>query len=324
MRLISALAVLVVSFVLVACDDGLNHDILDSKQAVLAIVSEKLESVPGSEDGLGTGFFIDENVIITNKHVVEKAGVLKVANEKGSEFYEAEVINADSVADIAVIKIKDWEKYKKENSWRILKLAHPDDVEVTQQVYAIGHPWGLVWSVSKGIVSAVDRKPTATPKILLQVDAHVFQGNSGGPLLNERGEVLGINSLMISQNGGSYGFAAPVKLIEKVLRDFEKHDGQVRWAFLGIKLKESEVAEVTPESAAEKAGIQKDDKIIEFTTSDGTFSVKEKNLAVAMATHDPDLPVKVVLERAGERLELSIEPTWKDSETVVAETSSQP
>lgn len=322
MRIVHALAALVVSFVLVACDDGINHNILDSKKSVLAIVSEKVDSVPGSENGLGTGFFIDENVIVTNNHVVAKAGNLKVASESGEEFYDAEVVDSDPLADIAVVRIKDWEKYKKENGYRPLKFAHPDDIAVTEEIYAVGHPWGLLWSVSKGVVSAYDRKPSSLPKILIQVDAHVYQGNSGGPLLNRDGEVLGINSLMLAQNGGSYGFAAPTKLIEKVLHDFEKHEGKARWALLGVKMKGTKIEEVVPGSAAEKAGIKSGDVVRRYITSTGESDPKAVPLAVAMATHDSDLPVWLTVERGDQDLTIKVDPDWKSSEELLGQSDA--
>lgn len=320
-RIIGVMTTLVVSFVLVACGDGINHKVLDSKKSILAVISEKDENVPGTENGMGTGFFIDKNVIVTNKHVVEKAAKIKVALESSPDFYEAEIVDTDPVADIAVIRIVDWNKFEDENEYGLLEFAGPKDLTVTQPVYVVGHPWGLVWSVSKGILSAVDRKFTASPKILIQTDAHVYNGNSGGPMLNEDGKVLGINSIMLAKDGGSYGFAAPVILIEKVLRDFERYDGSVHWAFLGISLDNDKIQEVSAGSAAEAGGLKAGDVIMAFTTSDGTYSPVEKSISVAMATHDPEKPVNIVVKRGDQELILNVMPAWKDSETIMRETA---
>lgn len=318
-KILSAMAALVVSFVLVACEDGINHDILESKRSVLAIISEKDDNIAGTENGIGTGFFIADNVIITNKHVIERAGKIKVALESSPDVYEARVVYSDPIADIAVIEIIDWDAFSAENTFGHLRLADKDDLTVTEEVYAIGNPWGLAWTVSRGILSAVDRRPSATPKILLQTDANVFQGNSGGPLLNIDGEVIGVNSLMMAKDGGSYGFALPVRMLEKVLRDFVSYDGSVHWAFLGLKLGDSRIEEVTPGMPAEGAGLLAGDDIIEYTTSEGTFKAHSKNLSIAMTTHDPAQPVEIVVDRDGEELTFLVQPTWKDSETIMRE-----
>lgn len=321
-KMLSAMAALVMSFVLVACEDGINHDILESKNSVLAVISEKDDNVAGTENGIGTGFFIADNVIITNKHVVEKAAKIKVALEDSPSFYEARVVHSDPIADIAVLELEDWDKFKSENTFGHLRLANKDDLTLTEEVYAIGNPWGLAWTISKGILSAIDRRPSSSPKILLQTDAHVFQGNSGGPLLNYHGEVIGVNSLMMANEGGSYGFALPVRMLEKVLSDFETYDGSVRWAFLGLKLGDTVIEEVMPGLPAEEAGLLKDDVILEYTTSEGTFKPRAKNLSIAMTTHDSAQDVKIVVERNGEELTFLVRPIWKDSETIIRESAS--
>lgn len=318
----TVLAMIAVSFLVTACvDDGVNRIILDAKEGIVVITAEKTnaEGQPGS--GIGTGFFIGDNVIITNNHVVDGSTSIKLALEDSDEFFDADVVSSDAVSDLAVIRVRDWDKFKDDNHFRVLRLADKHDVTQTQTVYAIGHPWGLAWSVSRGIVSAVDRKPGTTPKVLIQTDAHVYNGNSGGPLLNDRGEVLGINSLMYAQEGGSYGFALPVVMIEKVLHDLEKH-GEVHWALLGVSLEDDNtVKEMTPDKPAEKSGLRVGDVILEFTTSDGTFSAIEKNLPVAVASHDPDQPVLLKIKRGEEILAVRVDPVWRTSEEILGDST---
>lgn len=307
------LASIVMSLLLVACGDigGVNHNVLDQKAGVVLIAAEK--NIEGkTAGGLGTGFFIDENTIFTNYHVVSDSTKIKVALNGTSGIYDAEIVDSDPVSDFAIIEIKDIDKFKRENNYKVLKLADPYDLQVTEDVYAIGHPWGLSWSVSKGILSAVDRKMSDAPKVLIQVDAHVYQGNSGGPLLNSHGDVIGINSLMLAQEGGSYGFALPVSMIERVMRDWREY-GKVRWSFLGIKINEDKIKEVVTGSAAAKAGIRAEDSIVEFTTSEDTYDPKTKNLAVAMAHHDSGKPVSIKIKRGDELLDFTVEPDWKTS-----------
>jgi S1-C subfamily serine protease len=309
------LASIIMTFLLVACaDSGADYDVLAQKEGVVLIFAEKRVGTDQSS-GMGTGFFIDENTILTNNHVVSDSTNIKVALNSQSEFYEAEVVKTDNVSDMAVIELKDPEKFKRENNYRVLKLAGKYDLEVTEDVYAIGHPWGLSWSVSKGILSAIDRKMSDAPKVLLQVDSNVFQGNSGGPLLNNQGLVIGINSLMLANSGGSYGFALPVSMIERVMRDWREY-GEVRWSFLGIMISGDTVKEVTAGAAADKAGLKSGDVILEFKTSEGAYSPKNKSLPVAMAHHDSGQPVFIKIKRGEELLEVKVDPDWKPSSEI--------
>lgn len=309
----AVLTAIVLSFVLVACsDDGSNKKIIAAKEGIVMIAAEKIQNGETGA-GLGTGFFIGENKILTNKHVVEDSSKILVALET-SEPYDAELVFADPVSDLAVIKIKDWDKFKAENHYRILEFANPDDFEVTQEIYTVGHPWGLTWSVSKGILTAIDRKMGPTPKILIQTDAHVYNGNSGGPMLNNDGEVMGVNSIMIANTGGSYGFALPIDMVEKVLKDFERW-GEARWSYLGMMLDNSGVIkEVNAGSPAAAGGLKVGDKILRYETSNGPQEEMEKTLPVAIATHDPEVPLKVVVQRGDEEVTLTFKAGSKRSE----------
>lgn len=319
----TALAAIFLSFVLVACNgEGVNRAVLDAKEAIVVVTADKKGPLGQDGTGLGTGFFIGDNVILTNNHVVAEAENIKVALEGSTEFFDIEVVNSDPVADLAVIRIVDWDKFKENNQYRILEFADKHDVTQTQTVYSIGHPWGMVWSISKGIISAVDRKPGKEPKVLIQTDAKVYNGNSGGPLLNEIGQVLGVNSLMYAQEGGSYGFALPVIMIEKVLKDFKKY-GQVHWSVLGVMIgNDNSVKELVAGEAAERDGVLVGDRILAFKTSDGEYDARSKSLPVAVAYHDPDEPLELTVDRAGQVLTLTIRPSQKLSSEFLEPSTS--
>jgi serine protease Do len=318
-NILSALVLFVMTAALTACgnNDGINYSVLDAKNGVLMIVSSTDPSNSQSKGGLGTGFFIGENVIITNEHVVKGAKEIIVSIENGVETYEAEIVNHDPVSDLAIIRIKDWDKFKRNNQYKVLKLSDTPVTE-TEEVYAVGNPWGILFSVSKGIVSGIEKKSDKSPKYMIQTDAHVYQGNSGGPLLDTHGEVIGVNSLMMANEGGSYGFALPVPLIKKVLSDFEKYEGVTRWPYLGIVLNINKVEKLSPGMPAEKVGIEPGDIILVFTTSEGSFDPKFKSLPVAMATHDPEKSVIVVVSRDGKELSFEIKPEWKDATSLMS------
>ena len=318
-KVLSALVFFVMTVALTACgsNDGINYSVLDSKDGVLMILSSADPNNSKTKSGLGTGFFIGENVIVTNEHVVKSASEIKVSVESGVDVYEAEIVDRDPVTDLAVIRLKNWEKFKRDNHYKILKLSDTPVTE-TEEVYAVGNPWGILFSVSKGIVSGIERKMDNSPKYMIQTDARVYQGNSGGPLLDAHGEVVGINSLMMANEGGSYGFALPVALIKKVLSDFEKYEGVTRWPYLGIILKTNKVESLSPGMPAEKAGIKPGDVIVLFTTDDGSFDPKSKSLPVTMATHDPEKPVTVVVMRDGKELSFEMKPEWKDATSLMS------
>lgn len=308
-------AMLLVMVTLTACTVKENfYHINDKKTAVVAIL-EKDKNDP-NQGGVGTGFFIDENYIITNFHVAgDVSRTIEVAMESGSKTYEAELVYGDKDTDIAVIKLKNWEEFKKDNPQvTYLKFAEVLSKN-TDTVFAIGHPWGLFYSISKGIVSAEARKsPNPFPMWWIQTDAHVFQGNSGGPLLNEAGEVIGVNSVMVSREGGSYGFAIPVQIVTKVINDLKKYK-EVRWLTLGISIEGPGVTigEVTADGAAKLAGLEKGDQIISVQT--GNSSIQNIDTAFELisylSTLDYENELDLVVKRNDKILEVTVKPKFK-------------
>ena len=225
--------------------------------------------------GSGSGvIFSKDGYIVTNNHVIEDADIIKVTI--GKEKFDAELVGADPSSDIAVIKIE-------ENDLLPLKLGNSKDVNVGEWVLAVGNPFNLTSTVTAGIVSAKGRninilKDKFPIESFIQTDAAINPGNSGGALVNKYGELIGINTAILSRTGSyaGYGFAVPVDIVKKVFSDIVQY-GQVQKAIIGAMLLEvdSEIADrlelqdlngviitsITPEGSAEKAGLKKGDVI---------------------------------------------------------------
>jgi S1-C subfamily serine protease len=308
------LAFMLMFVTLTACTKNEDYLIASKKTAVIAILSENKDKP--SEGGVGTGFIVKDNYIITNFHVVgTDTNTLKIAMEGNDELYDAELIVGDKDSDIAVIKLKDWDKFKKENP-QMTYLKFADNMpNSTDTAWAIGHPWGLFWSISKGIISLDARKmPGPLPLWWIQTDAHVFQGNSGGPLLNNDGDVIGMNSVMIAKEGGSYGFAIPFPIIQKVINDLEKHK-EVRWASLGISVETPGVTikEIMDNSAAKEGGLKVGDKIVSIKTEDSQLTPINQmfDLIAFLSVLDYQTKVQIAVERDGNMITLDVTPKFK-------------
>lgn len=315
-------SMLVFSIPVEAHDPNTADLILSKKDAVVAVfTARKIEAADDKPEktgeSLGTGFFIAENMIITNTHVLEEGGGKRigivVSSEDSPEMYEAEVVFEDPVSDVAVIKIKDYEKYKAQN--KIAFLEPTEEVKQVEEVYVIGHPWGLFFTVSKGIVSSTMRKIDKTPRYMIQTDAHVFQGNSGGPLLNEKGQVIGINTAMLSKDGGSFGLAVPTKIIKKVLSDFVNY-GEVRWARIGVAVEDKVegivVKAVEDNLPAALSGMKPGDVIKGITTSNGTFTPKNyAELLNHIAIADSSTPITVLVTRDQLPVMIKMKPAYR-------------
>ncbi len=262
------------------------------------------------QSGLGTGFIIDkEGYILTNNHVVEMADEIKVTL-KDESIFEAKIIGRDPETDIALIKIENAKNFS------ALKLGDSDSLEVGDWVVAIGNPYGLGHTVTAGIVSAKyrDNVGIGTFDNFIQTDASINPGNSGGPLMNINGEVIGINSAIYSQTGGSVGigFAIPINMAKDLLPMLKT--GKIVRGWLGIGVQEitddlkeqfkleskngALVSQVYPDSPSEKAGLKSGDVIVSFQGKEINDS---KRLPYIVSSTPVGTDAEVVVIRKGEK-----------------------
>ena len=178
----------------------------------------------------GSGVIISaDGYIVTNNHVVDGADELTVTLNENSKEYSARIIGADKTTDLALIKIDA-------KNLPAIVIANSDDVKVGEWVLAVGNPLGLNNTVTAGIVSAKARSMGQGVSSMIQTDAAINQGNSGGALVNTRGELIGINAMIYSQTGSNigYGFAIPTTIVNKAVEDFKKY-GAYQRAMIGIQ-----------------------------------------------------------------------------------------
>ena len=287
--------------------------------------------------GMGSGFVIDkEGHILTNYHVIEGAEEIIVSLENaGSEReYTATLIGSDSKTDIALIKINRDENTPKE--FPFLKLGSSEHLEVGEWVVAIGNPFGLSHTVTVGVVSALGRNISAGPyDEFIQTDASINPGNSGGPLINIEGEVIGINTAIISGNSGGnvgIGFAIPINIAKGILKDL-KEKGTVTRGWLGVMiqkitpelaksfgLNQSEgalVGDVIPDGPAFKGGVKRGDVIVRFDGKE-VKNMEDLPKIVAATTPNSVVNVEIVREGSPKTLSIKIETLTDKQPTVVA------
>jgi serine protease Do len=264
---------------------------------------------------LGSGFIIDkEGLILTNNHVVEKTDEIKVTLSDKREF-KAEIIGRDPKTDLALIRIKA------DTPLEPLPLGDSEKLDVGDWVVAIGNPFGLGQTVTAGIVSAKFRQlGTGSYDNFIQTDASINPGNSGGPLLNTVGEVVGINSAIFTQTGGSVGigFAIPINMAKDLLPQLKK--GKVVRGWLGVLIqkitpelkdkldlkdeKGALVADVVSGGPAEKAGLKRGDVIVSF---DGKEIEEMNELPYIVASTPVGKIVEVEVIRKGQKNTLQVE-----------------
>lgn len=278
---------------------------------------------PLQPSGTGSGVLVSpDGYILTNNHVVDGADKVEVALADGRE-YVAKVIGADAPSDIAVIKIDA-------SGMPTVPFGDSDKVEVGDIVLAVGNPLNIGQTVTMGIISAKGRRSPGsgnnTFEDFLQTDAAINRGNSGGALVNLRGELVGIPSQILSQTGGSIGigFAIPTKMARNVM-DQLLRNGKVRRGMLGVNIRalDTDLADafgykgtkgafvdnVVPGQPADQAGIKRGDIITEFQGQRIDTSDQLRNLA---SQTPPGTTVKVKVWREGAERDLSLKLAERD------------
>ena len=271
----------------------------------------------GAQRGSGSGFVIRrDGVVLTNNHVVENAKQITVTLNDGREL-AATVMGRDPKTDLAVLKVDA------KGDLPTANLGDSNDLRVGDWVVAIGNPFGLSNTVTAGIVSAKGRTIGAGPyDDFIQTDAPINPGNSGGPLLDERGRVVGINTMIFSQSGGNVGigFAIPINLAKKLVPELEEH-GHVTRAWLGVAIQKvtpelaqslgvepargALVAEVTAGSPAAAAGLEPGDVITHY---DGKVVDERASLPMLVASTavGTTVPVEVARDGAVKTFEVTV------------------
>ena len=287
--------------------------------------------------GMGSGFVIDkEGHILTNYHVIEGADeiVVMLESDGKEKEYSATLIGSDSKTDIALIKIN--RKPGDNIEFPFLELGSSENLEVGEWVVAIGNPFGLSHTVTVGVVSALGRSIGAGPyDEFIQTDASINPGNSGGPLINIDGQVIGINTAIISGNAGGnvgIGFAIPINIAKGILKDL-KENGSVTRGWLGVmiqkitpeleksfSLNQSEgalVGDVIPDGPAAKGGIKRGDVIINFNNQP-VSDMEDLPKIVAATNPGSAVDVEVIRDGARKILRVTIEVLKDSQELVVA------
>ena len=280
-----------------------------------------MEKQPGDQQpkrqrrgtALGSGFIISsDGLLVTNNHVIENADEIKIEMLNGDTL-EAKVLGTDPKTDIALLKVES------KSELPFVEFGNSDKARVGDWVLAIGNPLGQGFSVSAGIISARGRDLQGPYDDFIQTDAAINRGNSGGPLFNTDGKVIGVNTAILSPNGGSIGIgfsmsSVVVKKVVNQLRDF----GETRRGWLGVRIQNlnSEVAEAlglestdgalvtdVPDGPAKEAGIKSGDVIIEF---DGVTINDSSSLVKVVGDSDVGKDVSVLIWRDGNKKKVTV------------------
>ena len=283
--------------------------------------------------GQGSGViaeFDGQQYIITNNHVIHRADDIRV-EVTDSRFFEAEVVGRDSLSDVAVLRI-DVEDLP------TVTLGDSDQLREGEWVMAIGNPLGFAHSVTMGTVSALGRDRFG-PEYgsFIQTDAALNKGNSGGALVNLRGELVGINTAITSNDGGNIGigFAIPINLVKHVAEQLIEH-GEVRRGLLGVHIRDLEpllaeamgldntqgvlIGQVRPGQAADKAGVKRDDIVLEV---DGQPVHNAVDLRSLIGSTAPGVEVELLVLRDGERKRIKVELESRTEEALATSAGAR-
>ncbi|WP_281683615.1 DegQ family serine endoprotease [Thalassobaculum salexigens] len=292
------------------------------------------QQAPRQARGLGSGFIIDAGgTIVTNNHVIDGAEEITVVLDDGTEL-DATLVGRDPKTDIAVLKVSS------DTPLPTLPWGDSDQLEVGDWVVAIGNPFGLGGTVTSGIVSARGRDINAGPyDDFIQTDAAINRGNSGGPLFNTDGKVVGMNTAIFSPNGGNIGlgFSVPANQTRAIVAEILEK-GSVERGFIGVRIQpvtpeiadslglNSEdgalVADVDPTGPAGQAGLKAGDVILRF----GNTAITEvRDLTRAVADVDPGESANLTVWRDGTGRDLAVEVgSYPKAEQMAEATTGAP
>ena len=278
----------------------------------------------------GSGFVIDdkEGLVVTNNHVVQKAEKIEVMID--GKTFSAKLIGTDPHTDVGLIKIEDFKKGEIQE----LKFADSDKIKVGSFAIAIGNPFGLSNSVTFGIVSAKGRSGMRVTDYedFIQTDAAINPGNSGGPLLNVEGEVIGMNTAILSQSGGymGIGLAVPANMVKEITQQL-KSGKKIQRAMMGIVIQELNddirnyfeidksvngilVSSVEPKSPADKAGVQQYDLITKFDGKE-VENISQFRTAVAFSPYGKKIPLEIIRNGKPMKLDVVLDKNYQPSDT---------
>ena len=271
-----------------------------------------IASTSGQGQSSGSGFVVgSDGTIVTNDHVVAGADSVSVRFTENGEPIDAKVVGTDPSTDLAVL---DVDESKVEGGVKPLTLADSGDLTPGEPAIAIGSPFGLQGTVTSGIVSALDRdieSPNGfTISGVIQTDAAINPGNSGGPLLDGDGRVIGVNSQIATNGGGSnsgVGFAVPIDTVKSVVPRL-KETGKIDRAWLGVSSSEAPprdgaLVRAVSGEPAQQGGLRPGDLIVSFA---GRSIANPSDLGQAVLTRKPGDTVEVVVQRNGERETISV------------------
>lgn len=254
------------------------------------------DDITGPQFFSGTGFIIEGGYIVTNHHVIDNSKKLEVQFENDPKSYPVTLVGADAAIDIAVLKPDHtFPKNIKPLKWRT------ERVRVGTEIWAIGHPGGLVYSVSKGIVSHIDRRIASPWQPTIQIDAAVNQGNSGGPLLDMDGYLVGVNVMIVSRVSEFNGIALAIDgFTAKKAVDILIVEGEIIRPLMGVALGYDsdsfrvKAEAITEGGAADLAGMEADDL---YVSIEGTEIININDVFDVLKDYRPNDTIKVKVLR---------------------------
>ena len=287
---------------------------------------------PQEKTAYGSAFFISKDgYLVTNHHVIENASRISITLNDRREL-DATLVGSDERTDVAVLKVNG-------TNFPELKVGNVDQLKVGEPVLAIGSPFGFDYSASAGIVSAKSRNMSGETSVpFIQTDAALNPGNSGGPLFNQKGEVVGVNSRIFSGTGGYMGlsFSIPIDVAMDVVQQL-KTNGKVTRSYLGVMLQDidrnlaeayklpkpegSLVNQVTPKSPAEKAGLKSGDVILKIN---GTSISRTGDLLNVLNRTAPDQTIQLEILRDDKTRTISATLGTAPNDTPAAEDKNNP